>query len=72
MKKSPNQILRRFYRRQLSNMGINGQTLALGAEGMLCTLESSILGVRICCKRLFLAAQKQLKKDLTIFIKEVS
>ena len=72
MKKSPNQILKRFYRRQLSNYGISGQTLALGAEGMLCTLESAILGLRICAKRLFLEAKKQLKKDLTIFQKLVN
>jgi hypothetical protein len=53
VKKPPDQILKRFYRRELSSSGINGQTLALGCEGMLTTFEACQLRVITCAKRLW-------------------
>lgn len=50
-KQSPDQILKRFYHRELSSWGIGGQTLALGSEGMLTTFEAAQLRVIICAKR---------------------
>lgn len=68
MKKSPDQILKRFYRRELSSWGIGGQTLALGCEGMLTTFEACQLRVIICAKRLW----GEIKKNLTIFVKTLN
>lgn len=63
MKKQPDQILKRFYRRELSSWGINGQTLALGSEGMLTTFEAVQLRVIICAKRFW----REIKKTLDNF-----
>jgi len=67
-KQSPDQILKRFYHRELSSWGIGGQTLALGSEGMLTTFEAAQLRVIICAKRFW----REIEKHLTIIFKHLN
>jgi len=68
MKKSPDQIIRRYFRRELHGVGIRGITLLLGAEGSLCTFWAARLNFTICARRFW----REIEKSLTTLVNRVN